>query len=163
MISLTDSLAALSGRERRLVGLLIGLALPLAAVFLLILPLIEARQAASQRMAEARDLHLWVATQARLYPPSERAETPAGARPDASMAGLEQSLVAAGLREAVAALSNQGADRVALRFERVGFDGFISWFAALDETTGYRPESFTIEAAGTPGHVAAALVLEPAQ
>ncbi|WP_417525317.1 type II secretion system protein GspM [Marinovum sp.] len=163
MIPLTDSLAALSGRERRLVGLLVGLALPLAAVFLLILPLVEARQAAMQRLAEARDLHLWVATQARLYPPARGSETPASARPDASMAGLEQSLVAAGLREAVTALSNQGADRVALRFERVSFDGFMRWFAALEATAGYRPENFTIEDAGTPGHVAVALVLEPAQ
>lgn len=161
MIPVSDSLSALSRRERGLVGLLVAGALPLAVVFLVLLPLVEARQAASQRLAEARELHLWVSTQARLYPPVEDPAGEAGPRPAAGMSGLEQSLVDAGLRAAVSSLSNQGADRVALRFDRVAFGRFMPWFAGLADTAGYTPESFSIESLGAPGYVAVALVLEP--
>ena len=65
MIPVSDSLSALSRRERGLVGLLVAGALPLAVVFLVLLPLVETRQAASQRLAEAREFVLrawWVVT-----------------------------------------------------------------------------------------------------
>ena len=110
---------------------------------------------------KARELHLWVSTQARLYPPVEDPAGEAGPPPAAGMSGLEQSLVDAGLRAAVSSLSNQGADRVALRFDRVAFGRFMPWFAGLADTAGYTPESFSIESLGAPGYVAVALVLEP--
>ena len=162
MTSLIDALVALSRRERRLIGLLLGIGLPVL-LFAALEPLVAQRSTAARSLATAEDLSRWIGTQARRYPaPAGPVDTPSAPRPAPGMAGLEQSLVAAGLRDQVTNLSNRRENAVELRFDSVGFAAVMRWLSDVETTAGYQPASFTLEALETPGLIAATLVLEPA-
>lgn len=162
MTDLVDTLTALSTRERRLVGLLLAIVLPLAVVFLVIVPLVERRSAGAQTLGEAEDLLEWVQSNARLYAAVSEpgAEAPTGVP---GLAGLEQSLVATGLRDQLAALTNRGGGAVELSFDAIAFDRLMIWLTELPQDTGYQAGEVTVEATETPGTVSARLVLEPWQ
>lgn len=160
MRGVSEILVTLSPRERRLVGALLALALPFGAVMLLLAPQLEERRAAERDLAAARDLHRWVQDQARAYPPLPQVEAP---RTEAvGLAGLEQSLVIAGLRAQVTGLSGRSGGGIDLRFDTVPFEEVMRWTATLETQLGYRLASFAVQALDTPGQVAASLILEPA-
>lgn len=162
MTDLTDALLALSRRERWLIGLLVGLVLPVAVVFLVLAPMIERQGEAARDLTSRRAQLDWIETQARLHPPVQDS-TGGAPKAGGGLSGLEQSLVAAGLREQVSALTNRRDGAVELRFDRVAYGALMPWLATLARDVGYAPATFTIEAKSTPGLVSAMLVLESAQ
>lgn len=156
-----DWLARRAPRERLLLGLLVALVLPAAIWLGGLAPLFERRAAAEAALAEARALDAWVAARAgemaALGPVTEAAQgAPIGS------AGLEQSLIAAGLRPAVSDLAGDGAGAVTLRFEAVEFRALMVWLTASDPGWGYVIERLRLRAGDRPGLVRADLALRPA-
>lgn len=162
MIDPTDALLSLSRRELRLIGVLAGAVVPLAVIFLLLAPMVQSQREAARELESRRAQLEWIETQARLHPPvpeREGAPAPSGG----GLSGLEESLVSAGLRRQVSALTNRRDGAVELRFDEVAYGALMPWLAQLARDVGYAPATFTIEAAPTPGMVSAMLVLEAPQ
>lgn len=161
MISrLAALLLPLSRRERLLLAAL-GLAvLPLAIGFLLLLPLHERRQAAAAAQAEAIALQAWAAERLAEKQALDRSAPPAPGAP-AGLSGIEQKLVAAGLRRQLSGLGSGAGDTLELRFASIGFDELGAFLMGAHPAWGYRLRSFRFEALETPGQVAAWITLEP--
>lgn len=157
---LVDMLLRRSRRERWLLGLALALALPALAHALVIAPLQARHRAALAARAEAAALADWVVERAaeadRLATPDRRAPAaPIG------IAGLEQSLRAAGLRAAATELGSLGDGRVELRFDAVPFTDLAGWLSGSDPVWGYDIAAFRFERGAEPGLVAAELTLQP--
>lgn len=159
MIDLTDAMRALSPRELRLIGVFAGIVAPLAAIFLVLVPMVEGQRAAERELDSKRAQLRWVEAQARLHPPVMDISGPS--RSDGGgLSALEQSLVAADLRRLVSALTNRRDGAVELRFDRIAFGALMPWLAQVARDIGYSPAAFTVEATSSPGIVAATLILE---
>ncbi len=160
-----DFLAGLSRRERWLLALLTGVALPLAAVFGLILPLSEARNAARAQVDEARLIEEWVAARAGEYLAQGAllGTDSADQGPPLGISGIEQSLVEAGLRQDVTELANSAGGGVTLRFEAVAFTALTGWLSLNQASWGYDLEAFRFVRGARDDLVEADLRLVPAQ
>ncbi|UWQ93535.1 type II secretion system protein M (plasmid) [Rhodobacteraceae bacterium M382] len=159
-----DMLLRLSPRERALLGLLGAVVLPALIWMAVIAPLQTRHAAALQARSDIRALGSWVvgrtAEQVRLGGDMGGA---AGSQrvPPLGISGLEQSLVAAGLRTAVSELGGQADGRIELRFDRVPFTDLAGWLSHSDPDWGYDITAFRLERGEEPGLVAVDLTLEP--
>ncbi|MCE8009871.1 type II secretion system protein GspM [Aestuariivita sp.] len=157
---LIEMLLHLSSRERRLLGILVFAAFPLALWFAVLEPLREARTVAAQDLEEARALTLWLSDRAADHAALTRAGD-SGPRAPIGSSGLEQSLISAGLRDQVSALTNRAQGGIELRFDDVPFVALADWLSRSDPGWGYDIASLRIERTDEPGRVAADLVLAP--
>ncbi len=148
---------------RRLLALLALVFVPLLLVFAVVLPLQDIRRDTARAVVEAEALHLWVHARASALPPSAFTTTlsPDTPRPTASVSALEGSLVAAGMRDQVSRLSNQGSGAVEIAFDDIDFDAFITWLETASDDWGYDFSRLSLERSDTPGRVAAFLALTP--
>lgn len=159
--------AGLRRRERGLIVLLFLAALPLALWFGVITPQHANRAAARVALSDAAALRDWVAAQSaatagRAAPDSARAAQAAGPGPaPIGISGLEQSLVATGLRGDVTRLADQGDGTILLGFERVRFLALTDWLTALVPSWGYEVAGFRFERGDAPDTVAAEFRLAP--
>ena len=160
-----DYLVGLSRRERWLLAGLLGVALPLAAVFGLILPLSEARNAARAQGDEARLMQEWVAQRAGEYLAQGALLGADGADqgPPLGISGIELSLVEAGLRQDVTELANSENGGVNVRFDAVAFTGLTGWLRLNQGSWGYDLEAFRFVRGARDDLVEAELKLVPAQ
>lgn len=149
-----------SPRERGLLALLFGLALPAALVFGLLLPLAERRAAAAAALQQDRALHAWVTARVA-EKRALQAGGQTGPRTPVGLSGLEQSLIAANLRAAVRTLANRPGGGVELGFDAVPFAALIDWLSASDPGWGYDIAELRLLRGAEPGLVAADLRLEP--
>ncbi|WP_420568732.1 type II secretion system protein GspM [Thalassovita sp.] len=153
-------LLPLSPRERMLIALCVGVVLPLAIIFGLLLPMAEGRKAAERAHVQAQALHLWVQDRAA----EAGSLTPVATQPDGpalSLAGIEQSLIDAKLRDQVTALSARSNGGVELVFDQVDFVRFATWLSSSHPGWGYALDSYRTERTDTPSKVAASLILSP--
>jgi len=158
------TLAQLSERERLLLTLLGVVVVPLAVIFLAVLPLMQARDAARAQAAEATAMLDWVAVQVRALP-AEGTELPmaeVGIGDPIGISGIEESLVRGDLRAQVSQLSNRPGGGIDLALEAAPFDLLGAWLLAMTPDWGYRIAAFRIEAV-EPGLVNATFELEAAQ
>lgn len=159
---ITALLVARSPRERVLLAVLMVLVLPVALIFLVLLPLqIEARAAAAD-VEEARALSYWVAARKAefdaLGPP---AQVDAPASEAIGISGVEQSLSDAGLRDEATRLGRDGAAGIKIGYDAVEFYRLANWLSRALPDAGYKITTFRFEAAGAAGLIRADLVLEP--
>ncbi len=159
---LATLLLGLSQRERWLLAGLFGLALPVAVVFFWVIPLLDARTKAAAELQEALKLRQWVGARAvdmaALDAPAT-AQEPERNRVPIGLSGIEESLKAAGLRDAVSRLANREAQGIELRFDRVGFRQLTDWLEATQPRWGYVLQGFRFERSDTPGMVSAEFLL----
>ena len=156
----------LSRRERWLLALLVLVALPMAAVFGLVLPLSEARDTARAQVQEARLIEEWVAAQAEEYLAQgallgEAGDT--GTRAPIGVSGIELSLVDAGLRKDVTELANNAGGGVTLRFDAAAFTGLSEWLSQNQDRWGYDLEAFKFTRGTRDDLVEAEFKLVPSQ
>ncbi|TCK99857.1 type II secretory pathway component PulM [Shimia isoporae] len=157
---LIDLLGRLSGRERALLGVLVGVIAPLALWFGLLAPLAQDRVTALSSLNEARALEAWVndrAAENALL----RATAPQKSPPAIGASGVEQTLISSGLRESLSGLSDPGDGTLALRFDEVAFDALILWLSNSEAVWGYELNSFRLERTDVSGVVSAELALHP--
>ena len=159
-----DLLLRLSPRERILLALMGAVLLPGALWLGVAEPLLARHAAAIEARRETQALGLWLvdraAEQAQIAATTPGARTSGGADP-IGISGLEQSLVAAGLRPQVSELSAQSGGAVRLRFDAVQFTRLANWLSASDPGWGYDIAALRLERTETPGAVAADLTLDP--
>lgn len=153
-------LLGLTRRERILLAALALVAFPVAVWVGVLHPLIERRDAARTELADALVLRQWVLdgaeTAARLRQAGQGADT----RP-IGIAGLENTLIAAGLREHVTDLARRGGDVIELRFEDVPFAALGQWLGDVSLGWGYDISLFRVERGTAPGVVEASFNLVP--
>lgn len=158
------ALAQLSGRERLLLTLLGVIGVPVAVIFLAILPMTQSRDAARVQAKESSAMLEWVTAQVRALPAeqTDMAAEPGIGRAPIGISDIEESLVRGALRDQVSQLSNRPDGGVDLSLEAARFDLLGDWLQEMTPAWGYRIAAFRIEAAG-PGMVNATFELEAAQ
>lgn len=157
---LIDLLLHLAPRERWLLAALFGLILPAGLLFGLLLPLEEAKRMQVAEQTEAIALNLWVQERVRDFGQVAQI-TDEGVRAAIGTAGVEQSLIAAGLRSSVTELSASSDGKIELRFDEVRFTRLMNWLSQADPAWGYEIAQFRFEAVPSSGNVAAMLALVP--
>ena len=149
-----------SPSERRLLGVLFLLVLPLALVVGVLLPLRDAQDGARTVETQTQALHIWVAQ--RVVEMNGLA--PVNDVPDAApigSSGIEERLIAAGLRPFISDLGVRDEGVIELRFDVVTFTQLANWLSDNANDWGYALSSFRFETLDAPGKVSASLILTP--
>jgi general secretion pathway protein M len=150
----TLSLDSLSERDRR--TLLIGGGIAVLLLLYLIVHLDNNVSSAHQRLAKKQTDLAWM----RSVGP-ELAQSPAIIKPSGKslLVIVDRSAREAGLTSALAGSEPSGPGGLSVRMQKAPFDTMISWLARLSQQNGIRVDSASIENAGAPGIVNAAIVL----
>jgi general secretion pathway protein M len=150
-----ESLAALSARERRM---LIGSAVlvVILLVFGVLVPLDRSVAHAQQRLAKKHADLTWMQSVA---PEIAAAGPPPGATGESLLVIIDRSARESGLANSLAGSEPGAPGSLSVRLEKAPFDTLIAWLARLAQQNGVTVDSATIEKAGAPGLVNAALVL----
>jgi len=139
--------AQLSDRERGLLLILSGIILPVAVVFLALMPLMEARDRTARAAQEASSTLIWVADQVRRLPVGGAGDGPTITGPaPIGISGIEDSLVQGSLRDFVSQLANRTDGGIDLALEAAPFDDLTLWLQSVLPVWGYRIAAFRIEA-----------------
>lgn len=155
-----DLLMQLAPRERWLLAALFGMVVPLGLLFAVLLPLHEAKSAQVANRTEAIALNLWVQERVRENTQIVQAST-TDVREAIGPSGVEQSLITAGLRDAISELSGSVEGTIDLRFDAVRFTRLMGWLSQTDPVWGYDIAHFRFESGLESGDVAATLTLTP--
>lgn len=156
MSALAAWFQALNERERRLVagaGLIAALVL-LYALFSLDRGVARAQTRLSQKQQELA----WMQSVA----PQLQAAGPASATPTSQrslIVVVDQSAREVGLGTALTSSEPSPQGGLSVRLEKAPFDTLVGWLARLSQQNRIRVESATIDGAGAPGLVNAAIVL----
>jgi general secretion pathway protein M len=150
-----ESFAALSARERRLVTAGGVLAVILFVVGILI-PLDRSVAHAQQRLAKKHADLAWMQSVA---PELAAAAPPPAATGESLLVIIDRSARESGLAGALSGSEPGGPGSLSVRLEKAPFDTLIAWLARLALQNGVSVDSATIEKAGAPGTVNAAIVL----
>ncbi|HXW73549.1 MAG TPA: type II secretion system protein M [Steroidobacteraceae bacterium] len=150
-----EAFAALSPRERRIVigGGLLAL---LLLIFGVLVPLDRSVAHAQQRLAKKHADLAWMQSVA--------GEIAASGPPPAStgeslLVIVDRSARESGLASSLAGSEPGASGSLSVRLEKAPFDVLIAWLARLAQQNGVAVDSATIEKAGGPGLVNAAIVL----
>ena len=77
--------------------------------------------------------------------------------------GVEQGLIAAGLRDALSRLDLEEGGQLALRFDRVVFQDVMVWISDQEAGWGYRIDTLRLLPTDDPGRVSVDMVIAPAR
>ena len=152
---LAQWLEALSERERRIVQLGAVLVAVLFVVGVL-LPLDRSVAQAHERLARKRNDLTWMQGVA---PELAASPQPPSAAGESLLVIVDRSARESGLAGSLAGSEPAGPGGLSLRLQKAPFDTLVAWLARLTQQNGIRVDSATIDSAGSPGLVNAALVL----
>ncbi len=150
-----EALANLSERDRRL-ALLGAAALVALLVFGVIVPLDHSVARERAKLAQKRADLAWMQSVA---PEIARTAPPPSATGESLLVIIDRSARESGLGNALAGSEPGAAGALSIRLERAPFDALVGWLARLSQQNGVLVDSATIEKAGAPGLVNAAIVL----
>lgn len=148
------SLDTLSERDRRM--LTIGGALVALLLLYVIFQLDSSVSSAHKRIKKKQDDLAWIQTAAPEILAGGAAPTAGG---ESLIVIVDRSAREAGLATALAGSEPAGPGGLSVRLQKAPFDNLISWLARLSQQNGVRVDSASIDTAGTPGLVNAAIVL----
>ncbi len=153
--SIAQWFAALSGREQRIVQL--GAVLvPVLFVFGVLLPLDRSVAQAHARLLKKRNDLAWMQGVA---PELAASPQPPSAAGESLLVIVDRSARESGLAGSLAGSEPAGPGALSLRLQKAPFDALIAWLARLAQQNGIRVDSATVDSAGAPGLVNAAVVL----
>lgn len=147
--------ASLSEREQRIVQVGAALAAVLLVVGVL-LPLDRSVAQAHQRLLKKRSDLTWMQGVASELASSPQPPSAAG---ESLLVIVDRSARESGLAGSLAGSEPAGPGGLSLRLQKAPFDTLIAWLARLAQQNGIRVDSATIDSAGAPGLVNAAVVL----
>jgi general secretion pathway protein M len=152
---LLEKYAALSERERRmlLIGAVAGV---LIIVFGILLPLDRSVSKAQERLQKKRADLVWMQSVA---PEINTLAPPPQSTGESLLLIVDRSARESGLANALAGSEPGGGGNLSIRLEKAPFDTLVGWLGRLSQQNGVTVESATVEKAGTPGLVNAAIVL----
>jgi general secretion pathway protein M len=150
-----ESFGALSERERRIVigG---GVVAVLILIFGILIPLDHSVTQAHARLTKKHADLSWMQSVA---PELSMAAPPPAATGESLLVIVDRSARESGLAGALSGSEPGGAGSLSVRLEKAPFDILVAWLARLAQQNGVSVDSATIERAGAPGLVNAAIVL----
>jgi general secretion pathway protein M len=150
-----ESFAALPVRQQRLVigGIAVAIVLLIVAV---ILPLDHSVASSQQRLAKKRADLLWMQGVA---PELATAPAPPSDSGESLLVIIDRSARESGLSSALTGSEPGTGGSLAVRLQKAPFDTLVAWLARLAQQNGIVVDSATIDSAGAPGLVNAAVVL----
>ena len=149
------SLDSLSERDRR--TLLIGGVVAALLLLYVVIQLDSSVSSAHKRIIKKQTDLAWMRTAA-----PELAATGGvhiGTNGQSLLVLIDSSARESGLASALAGSDPAGPGGLSVRLQKAPFDTLISWLARLSQQNGIRVDTASIESAGSPGLVNAALVL----
>jgi general secretion pathway protein M len=146
---------ALPERERRIAQVGAVLAAVLLVVGVL-LPLDRSVAQLHERLAKKRNDLAWMQGVA---PELAASPQPPSAAGESLLVIVDRSARESGLAGALAGSEPAGPGGLSLRLQKAPFDTLIAWLARLAQQNGIRVDSASIDSAGSPGLVNAAVVL----
>jgi general secretion pathway protein M len=149
------SLDSLSERDRR--TLLIGGVVAALLLLYVVIQLDSSVSSAHKRIVKKQTDLAWMRTAA-----PELAATGGvhiGTNGQSLLVLIDSSARESGLASALAGSDPAGPGGLSVRLQKAPFDTLISWLARLSQQNGIRVDTASIESAGSPGLVNAALVL----
>jgi general secretion pathway protein M len=146
----------MSPRERRLV-LICGAIAAVVIVFGVLIPLDHSVSKARARIGQKQADLVWM----RGVAPVLAASTPVRVQSNGEslIVIVDRSAREAGLGSSLAGSDPSGPGGIQVRLEKASFDALIGWLSRLSQQNGIRVEGASIDGAGTPGLVNAAIVL----
>jgi len=150
-----ESFAALPQRQQRLVvgGIVVAIVLLIVAV---LVPLDHSVASAQQRLAKKRADLLWMQGVA---PELATAPAPPSDSGESLLVIIDRSARESGLASSLTGSEPGTGGSLAVRLQKAPFDTLVAWLARLAQQNGIVVESATIDGAGAPGLVNAAVVL----
>jgi general secretion pathway protein M len=153
--ALEQRLAQLSARERLIVQLG-ALLVPVLLIVGVLLPLDRSVSQTHARLTKKRTDLEWMQSVAGELAVAPR---PPATGAESLLVIVDRSARESGLAGALAGSEPAGPAALSLRLQKAPFDALVSWLARLSQQNGIRVDSATIDGAGVPGLVNAALVL----
>src|SRR4051794_352738 len=148
------SLDSLSERDRRM--LLIGGVLVAVLLVYIVIQLNTSVSSAHKRINKKVEDLAWIQTAA----PEIMASAPvAPSGGESLLVIVDRSAREFGLGNALAGSEPSGPGALSVRLQKASFDSLITWLGRLAQQNGIRVDSASIDSAGTPGVVNAAIVL----
>jgi type II secretory pathway component PulM len=150
-----ETFAALPARQQRLVvgGIAVAIVLLIVAV---LLPLDHSVSSARQRLAKKRADLVWMQGVA---PELATAPAPPSDSGESLLVIIDRSARESGLASALTGSEPGTGGSLAVRLQKAPFDTLVAWLARLAQQNGIVVDSATIDSAGAPGLVNAAVVL----
>ncbi len=149
------SLDTLSEREQRLVTIGAVLA-AIVLIFVVLLPLDRSVAKARTRITQKQADLVWM----RGVAPVLASAAPAAAATGESLIVIvDRSARESGLGPSLAGTEPSGTGGIQVRLEKAPFDAMVGWLSRLSQQNGIRVDGATIDNAGAPGIVNAAVVL----
>jgi general secretion pathway protein M len=148
------SLDSLSERDRR--TLLIGGVIAVLLLIFIIVQLDSSVSHAHKRIDKKREDLAWMRNVAPELATAGPIRSGAG---ESLLVIVDRSARESGLANALSGSEPSGPGGLSVRLEKASFDTLIAWLARLSQQNGIRVESASIDNAGTPGIVNAAVVL----
>ena len=148
------SLDSLSERDRR--TLLIGAVIAVLLLLYMVIQLDSSVSSAHKRVIKKQTDLAWMRTAA---PELAATSGHSGANGQSLLVLVDSSARESGLASALAGSEPSGPGGLSVRLQKAPFDTLISWLSRLSQQNGIRVDTASIETAGSPGLVNAALVL----
>lgn len=154
--SVNLSLDTLSERDRR--TLLIGVGVGILLLLYVIIQLDSSVSSAHKRILKKQTDLAWMRSVAPEIAASGGLRTASG-QGQSLLVIVDQSAREAGLASALAGSEPAGPGALSVRLQKAPFDTLITWLSHLGQQNGIRVDTASIESAGSPGLVNAAVVL----
>jgi general secretion pathway protein M len=148
------SLDSLSERDRR--TLLIGGVIAALLLLYVVIQLDSNVSSAHKRLLKKQTDLAWMRTAA---PELAATTSHVGANGQSLLVLVDSSARESGLASSLAGSDPAGPGGLSVRLQKAPFDSLIPWLARLSQQNGIRVDTASIESAGSPGLVNAALVL----
>jgi len=148
------SLDSLSERDRR--TLLIGGVVAALLLLYVVIQLDSSVSSAHKRIIKKQTDLVWMRTAA---PELAATSSHVGANEQSLLVLVDSSARESGLASSLAGSDPAGPGGLSVRLQKAPFDTLITWLARLSQQNGIRVDTASIESAGSPGLVNAALVL----
>ena len=150
------SLDSLSERDRR--TLLLGGGVAVLLLLYVIIQLDSSVSSAHKRILKKQTDLTWMRSVAPEIAATSSFRAPGGSG-QSLLVIVDRSARESGLASALAGSDPAGPGGLSVRLQKAPFDTLISWLARLGQQNGIRVDTASIESAGSPGLVNAAIVL----
>jgi general secretion pathway protein M len=150
------SLDTMSERERRMV-LIGGATAVVVLIFGIILPLDGSVSKAKARVAQKQTDLVWMRGVAPILAANQPA--PGSTNGESLIVVVERSARESGLEKSLGGSQPSGPNALQVQMQKASFDAMIGWLSRLSQQNGIGVDGATIDTAGAPGLVNAAVVL----
>jgi general secretion pathway protein M len=150
------SFDTMSQREQRLVKIG-GIAAVLILIFGVLIPLDSSVAKARARITQKQADLAWMRNVAPVIAASGPAHS--GGNGESLIVIVDRSARESGLEKALAGSEPNGPGGIQVRMEKASFDAIVGWLSRLSQQNGIGVDGASIDSAGAPGMVNAAIVL----